>query len=239
MEGHAMILVTGASQGIGLACAHALLERTPAAILITGRSQARLDGARAILSGTGAGRISTMVCDQSQLADVEALICRLESTERLEGAVLTVGVNPMYEEGPRRLHSLRPETIDATVRTNCTHAAVLTAAILGHLRRRHTGVIVWIGSRAAAVGLPGAALYCATKSFLSGLARAVQKEYGPSGIRAHVVHPGLVRTPRTARIADGFAARHALHVAEASESAKQIVDLFLEGNPEALEVDLT
>jgi short-subunit dehydrogenase len=233
-----MILVTGASEGIGLACAHALLERTASEILITGRNQAKLVRAQAGLPDAGGGRVSTMVCDQSRLADVEALIARLGSEEALAGAVLTVGVNPMYDKGPRRLHALALETIEATVRTNCTHTALLTAAILDRLRRQRYGTLVWVGSRAAAVGVPGAALYCATKSFLSGLARATHNEYGRLGIRAHVAHPGIVRTPRTARIADGLAARHGLRVAEASEAAMQIVNLFLSGDADSVEVDL-
>ena len=47
----------------------------------------------------------------------------------LEGAILTVGVNPLYREGPRRLHSLDAATIDATIRTNCTHALRMSAAL--------------------------------------------------------------------------------------------------------------
>jgi short-subunit dehydrogenase len=233
-----MILVTGASEGIGLACAHALLDRTSSAILITGRSQAKLDRARSDLPDACTGRVSTMVCDQSRLSDVEALIACLEGVETLGGAVLTVGVNPMYEEGPRHLHALALDTIDAAVRTNCTHTTLLTAAVLRRLRRQRAGTVVWIGSRGASVGLPGAALYCATKSFLSGLARATHNEYGRLGIRAHLAHPGVVRTPRTAHVADAFAARHGLRVAEASEAASQIVDLFLNGVPEFVEVDL-
>ena len=233
-----MILLTGASQGIGWACARQLLERTAESVLITGRSRDKLDRARAALPYRVRERLHTLTCDQAQRSDVDALITQLEAVDELAGAVLTVGVNPVYTEGPRRIELLDPVTIEATVRTNCTHTLLLTAALLRRMRRQRHGVLVWIGSRAAAMGLLGAGLYCATKSFLSGLARTAHNEYARFGVRVHLVHPGLVRTPRTAAVADAFAARHDLRVADADDVARQVGDLFLEGNPAAVEVGL-
>ncbi|MGH2667582.1 MAG: SDR family oxidoreductase [Gemmatimonadales bacterium] len=233
-----MILVTGASEGIGFACAHALLERTPASVLITGRAAAKLDRARATVAAPLRDRLSTMACDQARGRDVEALVARLETVDAVEGAILAVGVNPAYAQGPRRIHALDAATIEATVRTNCTHTLLLTTALLDRFRRQRAGVLVWIGSQAPAAGLPGVGLYCATKSFLSGLARTAHNEYAGRGIRVHVAHPGIVRTPRTAAVADAFAARHGLRVAETPDVARQIVDLLLDGDPAAVEVNL-
>jgi len=233
-----VILVTGASEGIGLACARLLLERTPASVLITGRSQLKLDRARAEVSEPLRERLCTMTCDQSRGPDVEALLARLGTADVVEGAILAVGVNPAYAEGPRHLHALDAATIEATIRTNCTHALRLTAALLDRFRRQRAGALVWIGSQASAAGLPGSGLYCATKSFLSGLARTAHNEYAGRGIRVHLVHPGIVRTPRTAAVADAFAARHGLRVAAAPDVARHIVDLLLDGAPAAVEVNL-
>lgn len=129
-------------------------------------------------------------------------------------------------------------TIDATIRTNCTHVLRLSAALLGRFRRQRSGVLIWIGSQAARVGLPGGALYGATKAFLSGLAVSAHHEYAGRGVRVHLLHPGLVRTPRTAAVADGFAARHGLVVAEAADVARQVVDVFLAGDAASVEMDL-
>jgi short-subunit dehydrogenase len=233
-----MILVTGASEGIGLACARALLERTEATVLITGRSAAKLERARADVAAPLRQRLVTLACDQSRTADVEALIALLGASDVIEGAILTVGVNPLYSEGPRRIHALEAATIEATIRTNCTHTMLLTAALLGRFRRQGSGILVWIGSQAQAAGAPGAGLYCATKSFLSGLARAAHHEYARYGIRAHLAHPGLVRTPRTAEDADALALRYGLRVAEPFEVARQVVDLLLAGDGAVVEVDL-
>jgi short-subunit dehydrogenase len=233
-----MILVTGASEGIGFACARELLARTRATVLVTGRSQSKLDRARAEVPAPTRARLNTMACDQARAADVRSLIALCERGETIAGAILAVGVNPAYAEGPRRLHALSAATIEDTVRTNCTHTLLLTAALLDHFRRQRAGVLVWIGSQGQSVGLPGAALYCATKSFLSGLARAAHHEYAARGVRVHLVHPGLVRTPRTAAVADAFAGRHGLPVAEAPHVARQIVDLVLDGHQAAVEMNL-
>lgn len=234
-----MILVTGGSEGIGWACARQLLQRTDAPVLITGRSRAKLERARATLAADLGGRLHTLTWDQGRRADVEALVARLESEREITGAVLTVGVNPVYSQGPRRVELLDAETVEETIRINCTHTLLLTAALLRRLRRQRSGVLVWIGSRGAVVGLPGAGLYSATKSFLSGLARTAHHEYARFGVRVHLVHPGLVRTPRTARVADAFAQRHELRVSEADDVARQIGDVFLAGHATGVEVGLS
>jgi short-subunit dehydrogenase len=232
-----MILVTGGSEGIGFACARELLARTTAPVLMTGRSQSKLDRAREHLAISEA-RLSTLASDQGCAADVAALISLVENADRVDAAILTVGVNPAYAEGPHRLHALSLATIEQTIRTNCIHALRLTAALLDRFHRQRSGVLVWIGSQAQDVGLPGAGLYCATKSFLSGLAHTAHREYAARGIRVHLAHPGIVRTPRTVAVADEFAHRHGLQVAEAPQVAQQVVDLLLDGDPAAVEVNL-
>lgn len=232
-----MILVTGASEGIGFACARELLARTTARVLVTGRSQAKLDRARENLASPET-RLATLASDQACAADVASLISLVERADQVDAAILTVGVNPAYAQGPHRLHALSLATIEQTIRTNCIHALQLTAALLDRFRRQRGGVLVWIGSQAQDIGLPGAGLYCATKSFLSGLARTAYHEYAARGIRVHLAHPGIVRTPRTAAVADEFALRHGLQVAEAPQVARQVVDLLLDGDPAAVEVNL-
>ena len=233
-----MILVTGGSAGIGFACAVAALERTPSRVLITGRSAAHLESARARIPADLRARLDTRVCDQSRRADVDALVAALRATDAIEAAVLGVGVNPLYAEGPRRIHRLSAATIEATIATNCTHTLLITAALLDRFRQQRHGVLVWIGSQAAAAGPPGAALYCATKSFLGGLARSAASEYASHGVRVHVAHPGMVRTPRTAAIADEFAAQHGIAVAEADDVGSRIVALLLAGSRADVEVEV-
>ena len=234
-----MILITGATQGIGYECARALLARTDSTVLITGRGADRLAAARARLPDRLRDRLLTRVCDQGSRRAVEQLGTYLGSdTVDLEGAIFAVGVNPAFIEGPRRLHTVPATTIDDTVRTNCTHVLLLATAVLERLWARRAGSVVWIGSQAQSAGLPGAAVYCATKSFLSGLARAAHNEYAARGIHVHLLHPALVRTPRTAASVDRFARAHGLAVHAAEEVAATIVDRYLGVTNGAVEVAL-
>ncbi len=231
--------MTGASRGIGYACARALLERTDANIMLTGRDPERLCAAREALPPEQRERVLTRARDQANPRAVDALIAELSAPGlSVEGAILTVGENPLYEEGPRRLHALDAGTIETTVRTNCTELLRLSAALLGRFREQRSGVLIWIGSQAARYGIPGAALYGATKAFLSGLACAADHEYAGRGVRVHLLHPGVVRTPRTHDVADAFAARHGLVVAEAPDVARRVVDVFLTGTPAGVEQDI-
>lgn len=234
-----MILVTGASHGIGYECAKALLARTGSTVMITGRSESGLEHARGGIPCSQRGRLLLRVSDQCRPDDVDELCAELSDTATpLEGAILGVAVNPMYTEGPRRLHRLDAATVDAVIRTNCTHAVRLTSVILERLHSQRSGVLIWIGSQAYSAGLPGAGLYCASKAFLSGLAHTAHNEYARHGVRVHLLNPGLVRTPRTAGVIDSFAARHARVVEEASEVAARMVSIFLSSDQEPVEVDL-
>jgi NAD(P)-dependent dehydrogenase (short-subunit alcohol dehydrogenase family) len=233
-----MILVTGGSEGIGYACALAALQRTSTPVLVTGRSGAKLEQARARTPAALRDRLRTVVSDQSLRSDVDALIARIRAADAIDGAVLGVGVNPMYQDGPCRLHKLGTTTIETTIATNCTHTVLLTTALLDRFRRQRRGALVWIGSQAAGIGLPGAALYAATKAFLSGLARAAAREYAGHGIRVHVAHPGLVRTPRTVGVADAFATRHDVCVADPDDVGAFIIELLLDGDASVAEVDV-
>lgn len=83
----------------------------------------------------------------------------------------------------------------AVLNVNLTAAFLCSAAIARHaLERGKPASIVNIASAAAQVGLPGRAAYCASKSGLLGLTRALAVEWARSGIRVNAVGPGFVRT---------------------------------------------
>jgi len=234
-----MFLITGASQGIGLACAHAILDRTEAPVMITGRCAQRLEAARSALLAPQRERLLVRVSDHAKAQEVESLgaLVADESTP-LQGVILGVGVNTREAVGPRHLHTVPAELAAATIETNCTHTLRLTAAVLGRFRRQRGGVLIWIGSQGYRIGIAGSAVYGATKGFLVGLAHAAHREYAGRGVRVHLLNPGLVRTPRLAESIDRFAARHDRPVEEATVVAERIVDRLLATTPGPVEEDV-
>ena len=167
------ILVTGASSGIGLAIAQALLaEGRP----VIGLSRSAPEGL-----GDGFTHVPVDLTDSRALADA------LDALPPLSGIVHAAGL----------LRVGRHDAFDHDDGARMWHLHVETAArLIGALAPRLPGGgrIVLIGSRVAR-GAPGRALYAASKAALSGLARSVAAELAPRGITVNIVAPGATDTP--------------------------------------------
>jgi NAD(P)-dependent dehydrogenase (short-subunit alcohol dehydrogenase family) len=167
------ILVTGASSGIGLAIAQALMaEGRP----VIGLSRS---------APKGLGDAFTHV--PVDLTDNRALADALDAMPPLSGIVHAAGL----------LRVGRHDAFDHDDGARMWHLHVGTAArLIGALAPRlpEGGRIVLIGSRVAR-GAPGRALYAASKAALSGLARSVAAELAPRGITVNIVAPGATDTP--------------------------------------------
>lgn len=167
------ILVTGASSGIGLAIAQALLAQ--------GRPVIGLS--RSAPEGLGLGFTHVPV----DLTDSRALADALDALPPLSGIVHAAGL----------LRVGRHDAFDHADGARMWHLHVEAAArLIGTLAPRlpDGGRIVLIGSRVAR-GAPGRALYAASKAALPGLARSVAAELAPRGITVNIVAPGATDTP--------------------------------------------
>lgn len=167
------ILVTGASSGIGLAIAQALLAEGKAVIGLS----------RTAPDGMGEGFTHLPV----DLTDPEALDRALAGLPPLTGVVHAAGL----------LRVGRHDAFDHADGARMWQLHVDVAArLIGTLAPRLPGGgrIVLIGSRVAR-GAPGRALYAASKSALSGLVRSVAAELAPRGITVNIVAPGATDTP--------------------------------------------
>jgi NAD(P)-dependent dehydrogenase (short-subunit alcohol dehydrogenase family) len=89
---------------------------------------------------------------------------------------------------------LQVDEMDRLWNVNVRSALLLTAAVLPAMLERQSGSIVSISSISGLRGAPRRALYAATKAALDGMTRALAMEYGPRGIRANAVAPGVVET---------------------------------------------
>ncbi len=185
LEGR-VVVVTGASSGIGRAIADRCLEEG-AAVVATGR---RADALEEV--GPGSDRVARIAVDLAQDGAPEQVVAlALERFGKLDGLVHAAGTVWRNED-------LR-ESSDAAVRSfvddNLTAAIRMARAAYIPMTAAGSGSIVLIGSQLAHIAVPGYATYCATKGGVISFARALAVDGGPLGVRVNVVSPGLVRTP--------------------------------------------
>lgn len=183
----AVVIVSGASSGIGQACAIAL-SRRGFTVVAGARAAADLDRLRAL----GIGGLVPVALDVESADSIDAAVAaaeRLSQGRGLRGVVNCAGISPL---GP--VETLASETLRRVLEVNVVGAARLTSRCLPGLRRAR-GRVVNIGSVAGLSALPFMGAYSASKHALEGLTDALRVEVSPWGIDVAIVEVGTVDTP--------------------------------------------
>lgn len=224
------VLITGASSGIGMACARAFLALGDAVV-------AHYRGGRAAVEGLqqeyGGGRVAAVGADLGAEKGCVELVAAAGACDVL---VHSAGI---WNDGPIR--SLAGGTLVEMFRVN-TFSAYFLAREAARVMSR--GSMIFIGSTAGERGEPGHSHYAGSKAALWGLVQSLAQELAPA-IRVNLVSPGWVRTPmaenalaqpdRLRRIVAGIP----LHrVAEAEDVAAAVVFLADERQCHLTGVDL-
>lgn len=190
---HQHALITGASSGLGLACAHAL-ARAGAHVWLNGRAHDKLDAALAAIRAEG-GAARALAFDVTDEAAAAGAFARIEAEAgRLDVLVNNVGLRDrrgLFEidsAGARRLIEVNLTTPFELARRA---AKLMIAGGRG-------GRIVNISSVAGAIANPGDPVYGVTKAGLDGLTRALAAELGPHNINVNGVAPGFFNTEANA-----------------------------------------
>jgi NADP-dependent 3-hydroxy acid dehydrogenase YdfG len=178
--------LVGASEGLGLALAH-LLSRAGAEVILSARSQDRLDEAVKSLAGKG----SAVACDVSDRASVQAAA---DSIGPVDGVVYLAGVY-----WPTRAQDWNAEQVEAMCDVNFTGCARVMGAVLPAMVAQGRGHVVITGSLSGFRGLPGAIGYSASKAGVMALAESMYADLRDSGIEVQVANPGFIRTRLTAK----------------------------------------
>lgn len=185
-------LITGASSGIGRELALELSRRGWRVALLARRREALEELAQAISSRGGvADVVAADVTDPAALASAAA-----EITRRCGSIDLAVANAGIGQSGP--LARLDPSAAAATLRTNVEGTFNLIAAVAPGMIEQRRGHIVGIASLAGFRGLPGSAVYSASKAAMRALLEAARVELAPKGILVTTINPGFIRTPMTA-----------------------------------------
>lgn len=182
-----VVLVTGASRGIGQATAD-WLQALGGVVYGTATSAA---GAAAIDERLGEGR--GLVLD---VTDPEAIIATVEAIKEAAGSI-TILVNNAAITRDQLLMRLKDDDWQAVLDTNLTGAMRMTRACLRGMLKARAGRIINISSVVGYAGNPGQGNYCAAKAGLAGFSRAVAHEVGSRGITCNVVAPGFIDTDMT------------------------------------------
>lgn len=184
-----VVLITGASSGIGQAAAKLFAERgwRVAATMRNPSSGATLAAEHQ--------RITVPPLDVTDPASVEAAIAAtLRNFGRIDALINNAGYGLF---GP--FETATDEQIRHQFATNVDGVFAVTRAVLPTMRRQGSGTIINVASLAGLITLPFFSLYCATKFAVVGFTESLSFELAPLGIRAKVIAPGAVATDFTGR----------------------------------------
>lgn len=177
------ILITGATAGIGFAAAQSLLLQG-AKLVITGRNQTRLNHAVKALGE----QVIPVLCDSANVEQIQQMVIELQRDNiQLDGLILNAGV--FY---PAPFEQMSLENFTSTMAVNFNGPALTLQALLPCLKNPSS--VVFVSSVAVLKAFASAGVYSASKAAFEGLARVLNSELAPRGIRINSIRPGVTAT---------------------------------------------
>jgi 3-oxoacyl-[acyl-carrier protein] reductase len=189
-------LVTGASQGIGRACALALAE-AGATVALAARNETKLAEVAAEIAAAG-GSAHPFALDLSSEESIQT--CAKAAIAQL-GKVEILVNNAGITRDTLTLRMKRKDW-DDVLATNLTGAFLMTQAVMGSMLKARWGRIINITSVVGETGQAGQANYAASKAGLIGLTRSLARELASRTITVNAVAPGYIETAMTAVLAE-------------------------------------
>ncbi len=185
-----MILITGASSGIGEACAKLFAEQHRSLILVARRRE-RLESLTQELSKKHGVEIIALELDVSDRKAVENFSNRYSDLlDRVDILVNNAGL----AQGMDFLQDAQLDDWDQMIDTNLKGLLYVTHALLPRMKARGRGHIVNLGSVAGHSVYPKGGVYCATKHAVRALTEALRLDLSGSGLRVTEISPGMVET---------------------------------------------
>ena len=184
-----IVLITGATSGIGLACARKFAENGDRLIL-TGRNEHCLEEIRKELAQKGA-KVLTLSFDVRDREKAKKYISNLPEEWQpidvlVNNAGLALGLEPEYEGDP--------DDWETMIDTNVKGLLNMTRLIVPGMVERNSGHIINVGSVAGDAAYAGGNVYCATKAAVKALSDGLRIDVAHTAVRVTNLKPGLVET---------------------------------------------
>ncbi len=184
------VFITGASAGIGAACAHAF-ARAGARLLLAARRQDKLRDLAAALQKEGSPAVHTITLDVRDAAQVSATLGALPEAWRAIDVLIN---NAGLSRGLDKLQEGKPEDWDEMIDTNVKGLLYVTRAVVPGMIERGRGHIVNLGSTAGHMTYPKGAVYCATKAAEKSISEGLRQDVLGTPVRVTSIDPGMVQT---------------------------------------------
>ena len=191
-------LITGASRGIGLACAQALAS-TGTRVILAARDAAKLEAASAAIPGS-----SWVTLDLSSQESIKAAFAQAGPVDIL--------VNNAAVTKDGLALRMKKDDWDAVLSTNLTGAFLAIQQVMQGMMKERWGRIINISSIVGETGNPGQANYVASKAGLIGLTKSLAQEIASRNITVNAIAPGFIDTDMTAVLSDQLKQNMLAHI---------------------------
>ncbi len=185
-----IVFITGASSGIGEACAFAF-AREGARLLLCARRVDHLGEMRPRLLEAGASAVHAFALDVRDRNAVESSIASLpHDWQAIEILVNNAGLS----RGLEKLYQGNPDDWDEMIDTNVKGLLYVTRAVVPGMVARSKGHVISLGSTAGEITYPNGAVYCATKAAERAINDGLRQDVLGTPVRVTSIDPGMVET---------------------------------------------
>ena len=185
-----IVFITGASAGIGEACARAF-AREGARLLLAARRLDRLQALEPALREAGAAAVHCFALDVQHPDSVQSTLAALPGEwQPIDVLVNNAGLS----RGVAKVHEGLLEDWDEMIDTNVKGMLYVTRAVVPGMVARKRGHVVNLGSTAGEITYPGGAVYCATKAAERAISDGLRQDLLGTPVRVSSIDPGMVET---------------------------------------------